>query len=184
MYKLGNEILLTLFKTGFLCSRRIPDNQHMIISEWVKQLSPDNDCILCGNHSKAEQEVFTLLLQLKIPTILVLAESMKTHWSDEIQRALKENRILIITTCEETIHQVNWQTAADRNNLILSLAETIVIGYCSKGGNIERQISNLKNVTILSSKSIYKLTKSEDSSLVMHNIGSIRSRLKKLGKLS
>jgi len=148
--KLGNKQLLTMHKTAFLCSRQTPKAHYDAILKWIHQLSPDKDCILCGNHSYMEQEVFTLLLQLKVPIILVLAEAMRTVWNNGIERALKENRILIITHCNATVHQVSQQSADERNQIILSLADSIVIGYCTKGGNIEKQISRLTNVKILS----------------------------------
>lgn len=173
LYKSGNKNLLTSYKTAFLCSRLTPESYYKAVLQWVYQLSPDRDCILCGNHSYAEQKVFTLLLQLKIPTILVLAEAMKTQWNNDIENAFKENRLLIITSCDETVHRVSKQSAADRNRLILSLSDTIVIGYCSKGGNIERQITNLTNVRFLSPEPFSSAHTEKDSpSLIQesHNV--------------
>lgn len=147
--KLGNETLLQKRKTAFLCSRITPEKTQTAVLEWVNSLNQNSDCILCGNHSAMEHLVFELLLSKKIPTILVLAETFKDNWNNEIISALKENRLLIITHCDETVHFVSKQSAADRNLLILSLAENIVIGYSTPNGNIERQTENLHNVSIL-----------------------------------
>lgn len=147
--KLGNETLLQKRKTAFLCSRITPEETQTAVLEWVNSLNQNSDCILCGNHSAMEHLVFGLLLRKKIPTILVLAETFKDNWNNEIISALKENRLLIITLCDETVHFVSKQSAADRNLLILSLAENIVIGYSTPNGNIERQTENLHNVSIL-----------------------------------
>jgi hypothetical protein len=146
--KVGNENLLNLRKVAFLCSRRTPDTVYFDIFNWVNQLSSD-ECIICGNHSFVEQKVFTLLLQRRIPVILVLAEAMRTEWSEEIESALKENRMLIVTQCDESVHFVCKDSAADRNEIILSLADAIVIGYCAKGGNIARQIAGRENTHVL-----------------------------------
>lgn len=147
--KLGNETFLNRNKTAILCSRQTPESECLTILNWTHQLSIERDCILCGNHSHMEQEVFTLLLELKIPTVLVLAETMREEWSKDIKMALQENRILILTNCEESIHQVNKQSATDRNRIMLSLASSVVVGYCAKGGNIEKEIAGRNNVKIL-----------------------------------
>ena len=47
--KIGNVQLLKLFKTAFICSRIVPEKQERVIFNWVKQLNPLTDCILCGN---------------------------------------------------------------------------------------------------------------------------------------
>lgn len=147
--KLGNEELLKRCKTAFLCSRQTSYSDMETIKNWAYRLSPEKDCILCGNHSPAEQVVFKILLEQKIPTILVLAETMKEYWEYEIRVALKEERILILTHCDNSVHQINKQSAIDRNLTILTLADNIVIGHCTKGGNIDKQTTGLTNVTYL-----------------------------------
>lgn len=136
-------------KTAFLCSRQIPGNKIEQVYNWANQLSPKENCIICGNHSPMEQAVFNILLDRKIPTILVLAEGMRNEWSEKITSALNSNRLLIITTCNENVHRVSYQSAYDRNNLILSLAAQIVIGYYTPKGNIDKQIAGKVNVTFL-----------------------------------
>lgn len=96
-----------------------------------------------------EQEVFHMLLEKKIPIILVLAESIKEEWSPPIKLALEEKRLLIVTACNDKVHRINYQSAYERNEIILSLANHIIIGYCRPGGNINKQISGKANVTLL-----------------------------------
>lgn len=61
LYKSGNGKLLTLYKTAFLCSRQVPEPSYKAVLQWVYKLSPVRDCVLCGNHSYAEQKMFTQL---------------------------------------------------------------------------------------------------------------------------
>ncbi|WP_308918942.1 hypothetical protein [Bacteroides fragilis] len=96
-----------------------------------------------------EQEVFNILLEKKIPVILALAEGMKKEWDNKVKLALEENRMLIVTTCDDKIHRINHQSAYDRNETILSLADNITIGYCTPGGNIDRQTKGKTNITYL-----------------------------------
>lgn len=149
LYLTGNEKLLKRIKTAFLCSRQTPERKTVFIYDWLKHLSPEADCIICGNHSQMEQDVFNALLKQHIPTILVLAEGLPNRWNAEIEAALHTNLLLIITPCDNTVHRVNKVSAYDRNELILSIAEQIVIGYCREGGNINKQLKGKKNITYL-----------------------------------
>lgn len=149
LYQSGNSALMSKKKIAFLCSRQVPENKTASIYRWANQLLPERDCILCGNHSKMEQEVFNILLEKKIPVILVLAESMKEEWSNHIKLALKEKRLLIVTACNSQVHRINHQSAYDRNEIVLSFADHVIIGYCKPGGNIDRQISGKTNITFL-----------------------------------
>lgn len=104
-----------------------------------------------------EQAVFRLLLEREIPTILVLAEGMPNDWNEKIKAALDKKYLLIITACNEQVHRVSRQSAYDRNNLILSIAEEIIIGYCTPNGNIDKQVAGRTNVTFLN-RAIYAAT--------------------------
>lgn len=147
--KLGNESLLNRSKTAFLCSRIVPQAAETAILQWIDTLRPDADCVLCGNHSYMEHVVFDLLLKNKILTVLVLAETFPDTWSGAIVTALAENRLLVVTHCDESVHFVSGRSAFDRNKVMLSLADRVVVGYCTPGGNIDRQTAGLNNVTLL-----------------------------------
>lgn len=145
----GNVKLLSLHKTAFFCSRRMPDGAYPVIRSWVQTLSAENDCIICGNHSPMEQVVCAWLLQQKIPTILVLAETFPSKWPPVLETALREERLLVATRCDESVHRISRQSAFDRNELMLSIADEVVVGYCAEGGNIEKQVCSLPNVRYL-----------------------------------
>lgn len=145
----GNTKLLSLHKTAFLCSRRMPEGTYPLIRSWVQTLSAERDCIICGNHSPMEQVVCSWLLQRKIPIVLVLAETFPPQWTPEQEEAFREQRLLVATRCDESVHRVSRQSAFDRNELMLSMADEIVVGYCSEGGNIEKQVYGLSNIHYL-----------------------------------
>lgn len=147
--KLGNETLLQREKTAFLCSRKTPDMLEYLVGKWILSLSAERDCIMCGNQSPMERAVFTTLLQRKIPVILFLAEAMHNHWSGDIVDALGEGRLLIVTHCDTGVHNVTARSAFDRNVLMMSMAQKIVVGYCTKGGKLERALAGFDNVEYL-----------------------------------
>ena len=136
-------------KTAFICSRKTPDGLEYLVGKWLLGLKPEADCVMCGNQSPMERAVFTTLLQRKIPVILALAEAMPSRFDADIENALLEERLLVITHCEPSVHNVTARSAFDRNILMLSLAQKIVVGYCSKGGNLERALAGFDNVEYL-----------------------------------
>lgn len=93
--------------------------------------------------------MFSSLLERKIPAILVLAEAMHEQWSEPVSEALGSGRLLIITHCGPEVHTVCARSAFDRNALMMALADEIVVGYCSKGGNLERGLAGYSNVRYL-----------------------------------
>ncbi len=147
--KIGNEALLERKKTAFLCSRMIPEAVSAAVEKWLDKLSPNVDCVMCGNHSQMERFVFERLLKDKIPAILVLAETLYDSWNASVETALREDRLLIITHCDDNVHSVSSRSAFDRNLLMISLADNIVVGFCKKDGNLERVLVGFDNVTYL-----------------------------------
>ena len=147
--KLGNEALMKNKKTAFVCSRKVPDRLEYLVGKWILGLSPERDCVMCGNQSPMERAVFTVLLQRKIPTILMLAEAMHDNWGDDVRQSLAEGRLLIATHCDPNVHNVTARSAFDRNILMMSLASLIFVGYCTKGGKLERALAGFDNVEYL-----------------------------------
>lgn len=144
--KKGNEALLKRTKTAFICSRNTPEKLEYLVGKWILGLKPETDCIMCGNQSPMERAVFTTLLQRKIPVILALAEAMPARFGTDVEEALREERLLVVTHCDVSVHFVTARSAFDRNILMLSMAQKIVVGYCTKGGNLERALAGFDNV--------------------------------------
>lgn len=80
---------------------------------------------------------------------MVLAEAMHEQWSEPVSAALGSGQLLIITHCGPEVHTVCARSAFDRNALMMALADEIVVGYCSKGGNLERGLAGYSNVRYL-----------------------------------
>lgn len=160
--KIGNTQLLKYNKTAFLCSRKTPESQVKLIEDWIKLLNPITDCILCGNYSEMEQKVFTMLLEYKIPTILVMPNAVAKRWDKDIMQGLEENRLLIFSVWDHQGTVEFEESQIDRNDIILLLADKIIVGFCQEGGKIERQIAGRDNVEILSAVNSPKLKHSKD----------------------
>lgn len=137
MKLLGNDKLLKLSKTGFLCSRQIPASVVLKCFDWAIEQRELGNCIVSGFQSQIEKDVLHYLLKGKQPVIVALARGIKKRIEPEFVKPLKEDRLLIVSPFENDITRVTRQTALVRNNLIVELADNIVIGYMSKGGMLE-----------------------------------------------
>lgn len=147
--KLGNENIMQMRKTAFFCSRKEPSGLQPAVDRWIATLQPDKVCVMCGDQSPMEKHVFSSLLERKIPAILVLAEAMHEQWSEPVSAALGSGQLLIITHCGPEVHTVCARSAFDRNALMMALADEIIVGYCSKGGNLERGLAGYSSVRYL-----------------------------------
>jgi len=147
--KRGAEALLGRRLTAFLCSRRTLAGVETAVDAWLDELRPEIDCIMCGDQSGMEKRVFQALLNRKIPTILVLAQAMSETFELALQAAMQEGRLLAITHCDASVHWPTARSANDRNMLMIGMASEVVIGCCTKGGNLWRQLSSARHVRVL-----------------------------------
>lgn len=51
----GNNEILKLNKTAFLCSQKCPAEIVLKSYDWAKEQREQGNCIVCGNHSQIEK---------------------------------------------------------------------------------------------------------------------------------
>jgi hypothetical protein len=112
---LGNENLLELKKTVFLCSRSIPSSTVLKCYDGTIAQRDVGNCIISGFHSQLEKDVFHYLLKENQPIIIALARGLKEKIEPELLKLLEEGRILIISPFNKTVKRVTEQTAEIRN---------------------------------------------------------------------
>ncbi len=140
----GNTEILTLNKTAFLCSQKCPAVIVLKSYDWAKEQRDKGICIVCGNHSQIEKDVFEILLKGKQALILVLARGMKTRWETEIEKAVQENRLLVISPFEKEIKRITRETAQKRNESIIEISDKIMVGYKSKNGQLDKLLKRIE----------------------------------------
>lgn len=145
---IGNETLLELKKTAFLCSRSIPASVVLKCYDWAIEQREAGNCIISGFHSQLEKDVFHYLLKGKQPIIIALARGLKEKIEPELIKPLEEGRILIISPFDKTVKRVTEQTAEIRNKMMIELADNITVGYASEGGNLETLLKTTKKEVI------------------------------------
>lgn len=138
---IGNLSILEQPKTAFLCSRQVPADAVLKCYDWAIQMREAGRCVINGFHSPLEQDVLHYLLKGKQPVIMALARGLKKNWEPEIQKALQEGRLLIVTPFGEGVKRASADTAAVRNDLMINLADEVVVGYAAPAGILARRLA-------------------------------------------
>ena len=135
-------------KSAFLSSRNMPDICRPAIKTWLDSLSPETDCVLCGNLQKVESDVLNALVKRNIPTILVLDGPFPNMWPRNLVEAIGDRRLLAVTTSDFLLPWIDKYGMADaRNRYMIANAEKVVIGFCRPGGQLHHQLEGV-NVTV------------------------------------
>lgn len=149
---LGNKEFLKLKKTAFLCSRKIPASAVLKCYDWAIEQRAKENCVISGFHSKLEKDVFHYLAKGEQPIILALPRGLKTRWEPELKELLEKNRLLIVTPFEKKVRRITKETAAIRNQMMIQLADEIVIGHQNPDGKLNALLDSMevkKTVTYL-----------------------------------
>lgn len=134
---LGNSDLLDLRKVAFICSRQIPASAVLKCYDWAIEQREKGKCVVSGFHSKLEKDVLHYLLKGTQPIIVALARGLKSKIEPELRKALDRNRLLIISPFAGSVTRVTKETSRKRNEMMIDLADEIVVGYCKEGGEVD-----------------------------------------------
>jgi len=138
LYTYGNEALLRLPKTAFLCSRHYSASVVLPAYNWAIVQRTQGRCVISGFHSPIEQDVLHYLLQGTQPVIVALARGLKQRIAPEFQTAIDAQRLLIVAPFPPTVTRITAQTAQRRNQVMAELADEICVAYAAPGGQLER----------------------------------------------
>ena len=153
LHFLGNRDILKLHKTAFLCSRKYPACIVLKSYDWAVRQRDEGRCVISGFHSTIEKDTFGYLIKGTQPVILVLARGLKKRWSKEVLDAIENERLLVVTPFDVAVKRVVRETAIKRNELMVQLAEEVLIAYASPKGNLENIVQQYKS----SKKKLYCL---------------------------
>lgn len=142
MHYLGNKNILTNYKIGFLCSRKVPAEKILKIYDWAIEQREKGICVVSGFHSKIEKDVFHYLSKGSQPIILVLARGLLSKWPDNITRLITKEQLLVITMFDNAVKRVSTDTAFLRNKMILQIVDELAVGYIAKNGLLAKQIKS------------------------------------------
>ena len=143
----GNQNLLNREKTLFLCSKMTPIGLYGKVFKWTDSLT-DKDCIACFSSTDMESEVLKALLVAKVPTILFVMNRFTDENNIQIERALQENRMLIVVLRRDE-PRGKGATPRLRNEYVLSICQHVVCGYVNKNGSVFPMLAGRKDVVNL-----------------------------------
>jgi len=149
----GNKSLMDREKTLFLCSKMTPIGLYDYVFKWTDSLT-ENDCIACFNSTEMESEVLKALLVAKVPTILFVMNRFTDNNNIQIERALNENRMLIVILKRDE-PKGKGSTPRLRNEYVLSLCQHVVCGYINKNGSVFPLLAGQKDVLRLIDENAY-----------------------------
>ena len=136
----GNEEILKLHKTGFLCSRKVPASALLKCYDWAIAQRDAGNCVISGFHSTIEKDVLYYLIKGSQPVILALARGLKKKIESEFTKPIEQGRLLFITPFDNTVSKITQENAIIRNQMIVDLADEVVIGYTSPSGLLEKNL--------------------------------------------
>lgn len=149
---IGNISLLEReHKTAFLCSRGMAEAGRPAIRAWLESLNPETDCVMCGNLQKLEKDVLDALVARGIPTVLVLDGPFPPMWPLNLVQAIGDQKLLVVTTSFFFVPWIDkYGMAEARNRYMIANSETVALGFCRPGGQIEKQIQGVNvNVKVI-----------------------------------
>lgn len=147
---IGNNDLLRSKKIAFLCSRKISSQAVLKCYDWAIQQRESGNCVISGFHSQIEKDVFHYLAKGDQPIILALPRGLKKRWEPEIKELLKTDRFLIISPFEESVTRITQKTASIRNQMMIELADEVVVGYMDPGGGLYELLNTSdKSISLL-----------------------------------
>jgi len=144
---IGNSALWQREKTLFLTSKMAPFECYEKVFGWVDSLS-SADTVVCFSSSELEYEIVKALLVNHVPTILVVMDYFHDRYNVQIERALKENRLMIMVLKREKTDG-RGTTPYLRNKYIMSQVQHTVCGYVNPKGSIFLLLGGTKDVTYL-----------------------------------
>lgn len=152
---IGNQNLMNREKTLFLCSKMTPIGLYSDVFKWTDSLT-DKDCIACFSSTDMESEVLKALLVAKVPTILFVMNRFTDENNIQIERALQENRMLIVVLRRDE-PRGKGTTPRLRNEYVLSICQHVVCGYINKNGSVFPMLAGRKNVVTLVDETTYPM---------------------------
>lgn len=141
---IGNESLLQMKKTAFLCSSTISDGTITASIEWARKQAAKGNCVISGFQSKAEQAVLNTIIEHNGYAVVVLACNMFKSCPKKLKQAVDSGRVAIFSPFKDNQFKVTRASAEIRNHYVIENADTIVVGCIKRNGMTEKLIAQTK----------------------------------------
>ncbi|MCL4552726.1 MAG: DNA-processing protein DprA, partial [Candidatus Marsarchaeota archaeon] len=137
LWAIGNADLINRRMTGLLCSIQCPGDIIVKTLDLMQELKNADVCVVSGFHSPMEQECLKVLLNGSCGLILCPARSLIGMRTPSKYRPLLDaGRLLLVSPFDEKHKRKTRETADERNHLVASLSDVLLIPYASPDGSI------------------------------------------------
>ncbi len=133
----GDPNLFSPPLTAFLCSKETPGSTILKAFDQAAAWRDAGCCVISGFHSPLERQCLDILLRGQQPIVMVLARSMPNLRLPPTQRkALEAGRLTVVSPFAAGETRATAELARQRNRVVAALAERVVFGFVSPGGNL------------------------------------------------
>lgn len=152
---LGSLAFFSMQKIAYLCSRHISPLSVLRSYDWATTMRDEGKCVISGYHSQIERDVLHFLAKGTSPLIVVLGRGLYQKYPAHLQAIIRSHlpigKLLIISPFPASQTKTTEHSCLQRNSLILSLADEIVVGYADPKGSLVKLLKQAeKPVSYLS----------------------------------
>lgn len=133
----GDAKVLQTTKLALVCSQKCPGDVILKTYDFTRMVRGSGLAIVSGFHSLIEKDCLPILLRGPDPIIIVQAHRLSTtRLPLEWQKAIDAGRLLLSPFGEQH-KSVTTELAAERNRLVVSIADEVLIPYAHPGSKTE-----------------------------------------------
>jgi predicted Rossmann fold nucleotide-binding protein DprA/Smf involved in DNA uptake len=126
---------------ALVCSQRAPAGALLGLHEVAQSHRVGGEMVVSGFQSLVEREVLRVLLRGPAPFLWFRARALPMQRLDDATRtALDEGRLLMLSACPPTVTRPDRKTTWRRDLLMTAMADALLVGYASAGGQAERLV--------------------------------------------
>ncbi len=135
---IGNLQLVEEPLTALFCSQRCPGDLILKTYDLARAMRDAGVPVIGGFQTPMEKECLRLLLRGSQPVVVCPARGIQNmRLPGDWRPALEEGRLLVPSPFPSTIRRATAEVAAQRNEMVASLASQVFIAHAAPGGRTE-----------------------------------------------
>ena len=135
---IGASEILNLEHTALFCSVRCPGDLILKTYDLARAMREAKTPVIGGFQTPMEKECLRLLLRGNQPVVVCPARSIDNMRVPRAWRpAIAERRLLVLSPFPPSQHRPTVTLAAQRNDLVVTLASRVFIAYAARAGKTE-----------------------------------------------
>ncbi len=140
----GNISLLDEELTALFCSNRCPGDLILKTYDLARAMRNADVPVIGGFQTPMEKECLRLLLRGRQPVVVCPARGIeRMRIPRDWRPALDEGRLLVLSPFPATVRRPTAELAAQRNDLVSSLASRVFIAHAAAGSKTEGFVRKL-----------------------------------------